>query len=314
MEYCPLGVDWEGLAQLVEASDMPYRNEVLDILANTPVWVIRDGKVVDGRNRQLQRLAGGRVWWYMYEHFFPELRSSSIRVVCEIVRQAPEMQQIPAPPATVTTEVFQADSLLPTLVAIPTPVVTPKPPFYMAVKSNLLYDAALVPNIGVEFYIDKGWSIGANWMYAWWNDECIDWFWRIYGGELAVRKYFGKAAKENPLHGHHLGIYGEVFTYDFEVGGRGYIGGKPGGTLFDQANYGAGIEYGYSLPISKHFNLDFVIGVGYQGGVYWEYLPIDNHYVWQSTKQRNYFGPTKAEVTLVWLIGSYDFDKRGGGR
>ena len=48
-----LGIDWERLERQVVASDMPYRDEVLEILRNTPVWVIRDGKVVDSRNRQL---------------------------------------------------------------------------------------------------------------------------------------------------------------------------------------------------------------------------------------------------------------------
>ena len=42
-----LGIDWERLERQVVASDMPYRDEVLEILRNTPVWVIRDGKVVD---------------------------------------------------------------------------------------------------------------------------------------------------------------------------------------------------------------------------------------------------------------------------
>lgn len=29
------------------------------------------------------------------------------------------------------------------------------------------------------------------------------------------------------------------------------MGGKPGGSLWDKANYGVGIEYGYSLAIAK---------------------------------------------------------------
>ena len=29
-------IDWQGLYELVEASDMPYRDEVLDIIKNTP--------------------------------------------------------------------------------------------------------------------------------------------------------------------------------------------------------------------------------------------------------------------------------------
>ena len=128
-----------------------------------------------------------------------------------------------------------------------------------------------------------------------------------------MRKWFGKAANEKPLTGHHLGVYGQVFTFDFEMGGRGYMAGKPGGTIWDKANYAAGVEYGYSLPIARRLNIDFTIGVGYWGGTYYEYKPEDDCYVWQSTKQRHWFGPTKAEVSLVWLIGKGNFNKQKGG-
>lgn len=187
-------------------------------------------------------------------------------------------------------------------------------PFYMAVKTNLLYDALLVPNIGVEFYVDKGFSVGGNWMYAWWNRNSRHYYWRIYGGELAIRKYFNRTTEGSPLNGHHIGIYGQVFTYDFETGGHGYMGGKPGGTLWEKMNYSAGLEYGYSLPITRRLNLDFVIGVGYWGGTYYEYLPTDNHYVWQATKQRRWFGPTKAEMSLVWLLGNGNYNAKKGGK
>ena len=39
-----------------------------------------------------------------------------------------------------------------------------KKPFYMAAKTNLLYDAALVPNVGLEVYLSGGWSVGGDWM------------------------------------------------------------------------------------------------------------------------------------------------------
>lgn len=138
--------------------------------------------------------------------------------------------------------------------------------------------------------------------------------WRTYGGDMVIRKWLGKAAKEKPLTGHHLGLYGQIFTYDFETGGKGYMGGKPGGTLWDKMNYSAGVEYGYSLPVAYRLNIDFTIAVGYWGGTYYEYTPVDNCYVWQATKERHWFGPTKAEISLVWLIGRENFNKGKGGR
>ena len=76
---------------------------------------------------------------------------------------------------------------------------------------------------------------------------------------------------------------------------------------------GGGLEYGYSVPIGRTLNLDFGIGAGYLGGEYKVYEPIDNHYVWKETRQRHWFGPTKAEISLVWLIGNKAF-RKGGAR
>lgn len=299
-------VDWAGLEKLVTASHMPYRDEVLDILQNTPEWVIRGGKIVDSRKRQLGMLAGGRPWRYMEEHFFPELRYSSVSIIWDI---APKSLPVPEPVIPKDT-VYMRDTIClrdTVIIEIPaeTHVSSPKKPFYMAVKTNMLYDVALVPNIGAEFYLGKGWSIGGNWMYAWWNCDRKHRYWRTYGGELDIRKYLGKRAKEKPLTGHHLGVYGGIVTYDFELGGKGYLGNK--------WSYYAGIEYGYSLPVAKRLNIDFGIGIGYLGGEYKEYKPIDGHYVWQATKQRHWFGPTKAEISLIWLIGRGNTNKGKGG-
>lgn len=120
-------------------------------------------------------------------------------------------------------------------------------------------------------------------------------YWRTYGGDVELRKWLGSAARRKPLTGHHIVAYAQIVTYDFELGGRGY--------LADRWSYAAGVSYGYSLPVAKRLNIDFSMGLGYMGGEYKEYLPQDGHYVWQSTKRRHWIGPTKAEISLVWLIG-----------
>lgn len=185
-------------------------------------------------------------------------------------------------------------------------VIQNAPDFHMAVKTNTLYDLAMIPNVGIEFYLGKNFSIAANWMFSWWHNDQKHWFWRTYGGDVAARYWFGKRADEKPLSGHHVGLYGNLLTYDFEAGGRGYLGAK--------LSYGGGLEYGYSLPIARRLNLDFNLGVGYLGGEYEEYLPIDGHYVWQVTKHRHWFGPTKAEISLSWLLGRGNINNDKGGK
>lgn len=60
--------NWDGLRQLVAASDMEYRDEVLVILDDTSLGT--------GRKAVLMRLAGGKPYRYMLKEFYPELRNA----------------------------------------------------------------------------------------------------------------------------------------------------------------------------------------------------------------------------------------------
>lgn len=300
-----LGRDWHGLLRLVKAdSKVPFQQESAALIEE----IIRMEKA--GVNPdpfwRLVKFRKGKPYRYMYYHLFPELRASQVLL---LHWEAPEPIE-PQPPTLVMERPdFRSLRLAP----VPSEDTVHKP-FYWALKTNALYDLALVPNIGAEFYLGKNWSAGANWMYAWWKHDVKHWYWRVYGGDVYVRKWFGRKAKEKPLTGHHMGVYAQALTYDFETGGRGYMGGKPGGNLWDKASFAAGIEYGYSHPIARRLNLDFTLGVGYLTGDYHEYLPMDDCYVWQVTKTRRWFGPTKAEVSLVWLLGRDNYNKEKGGR
>ncbi|MCD8266876.1 MAG: DUF3575 domain-containing protein, partial [Prevotellaceae bacterium] len=140
-----------------------------------------------------------------------------------------------------------------------------------------------------------------------------------YGGDLTLRKWLGKKSKEKPLQGHHLGLYGQMFTYDYQLGGTGHVAGKYVygddhiGTNEQPWNWGVGIEYGYSLPVAKRLNIDFSIGVGYAGGTTNSYEPESGHEYVTEAKRVSYIGPTRAEISLIWLIG-YGNTNAGKGR
>ena len=171
-------------------------------------------------------------------------------------------------------------------------------------KTNMLYDAAAIPNIGLEVSVGKGWSVGANWMYAWWSNDTRHRFWRTYGGDVELRRWFSPRRESRSLMcGHHIGVYGQLLTYDIEWGGRGYLG--------DRWSWAAGLSYGYSQPVGRNLNIDFTIGIGYLEGDYMKYRPEDGCYFWESTHRRKWFGPTKAEVSLVWFIGGR-YQRKGG--
>lgn len=294
-EVVAVGRDWSGLYALaVDDCELPSREATLDLLCR--LAMPNDKESEDRMFAQLKVLDGGKPYRYMYGRLFPELRKAGVKVVA--VYRVDDL-------VSDSRALLEATFVEPAEIRITTGVnVMPeaqKKPWYAGVKTNMLYDALLVPNGGLEIYLGKNWSIDAYWMYAWWKSDRVHNYWRTYGGDVELRKWLGSAARRKPLTGHHIGAYAQIVTYDFELGGRGY--------LADRWSYAAGMSYGYSLPVAKRLNIDFSIGLGYMGGEYKEYLPQDGHYVWQSTKRRHWIGPTKAEISLVWLIGRGNTNK-----
>ncbi len=293
------GIAWEQLAELVEKSDMSHKEEVLHVLRNVPEYTYNEhNQLIDSRKKQVMDLQWGRTWHYLSDRYFPLLRNADI-VIATTVREKklrePETGNggssvdIALPPGLPNAREEQP---------LPDPDGSEESFPKFSVKTNLLYDALAVPNLGVEFCLGEAWRLAANWMYGRWNMDDHRRYLFLYGGDLALRRWFGK--RERPFTGHHAGVYGQLFTYDFRWGDKGYMGGKPNGALWEGFNYVVGVEYGYSLPVAKRLNLDFTVGAGYWGGTYYQYVPQDGHSVWQATKSRRWFGPTKAEVSLVW--------------
>lgn len=174
----------------------------------------------------------------------------------------------------------------------------------LAVKSNLLVDGAMVPNIGLEIVFVNQWSVNMNWYFAWWKNNSKHRYWQVYAGEVELRKWLGKRAKRFSLEGHHLGAYFMGGTYDFEWGYKGYR---------SNFSYNVGLAYGYGVKIAKSLYLDFGLGVGFIGGTYKKYIPEGNHYCVVKEKRRRYFGPSKAEISLVWAFGDLFLNKQKGG-
>ena len=276
----PMSENWVGLISEVESRYHRHnREEVLALLKDQS---LRD----DVRKWKLRQIDNGFTWDYLCTLYMPFLRATS---VITIFRSLPKAE---AKVTSQTTTVTYSDDI----------VSGHTQKVFMAFRTNMLYDLALTPTIGVDFHLGRNWTLGANWSYAWWHKDSWSYYHRVYGGDVNLRKYFGASARRRPLSGHHIGIYAQALTYDFEYGSTGFL---------SEFSYGGGLEYGYSLPVSKTLNIDFSIGCGYLGGEYKVYDPIDDHYVWRETRQRHWFGPTKAEISLVWNIGNKVFRKGG---
>lgn len=163
-------------------------------------------------------------------------------------------------------------------------------------RTNLIYDAALCPNIGIELQVGKGLAWQFDYGEAWWNSHSRKKYYSLIFFQTEVRKYFGKKAEGTPYRGHHAGVYLQMGMYDLENGGKGHISPE----LDD--NIGFGISYGYSFRLGKRLSLDCTLGLGVLRSKYQGYLPVGDRFVTTGTNRKTWVGPTKVETSLVWDI------------
>lgn len=289
-----IGVDWDGLAAILGETDWEYSDTIVNIIRNTPLWITRGGKVVDGRKKRLMDLEGGKPWRWMLDSIYPELRQAGADVKCYVVR-------IPDPQVlrdTVTVTVNTKDTVYLGEPAGPREVLEP----IFAVRTNLLLP---LMNIGVEVPIGNRWSVGADWYYTWawrkWFKElnmtnCM----QLLGGGIDVRYWMGKrhtpeiANRQNRLWGHAVGAYFYGGYYDFEYDYKGYQG--------EFSNIG--LDYMYSARLGRRHGLrmELSLGIGYIHSKAREYNVFTaggNAFRTGVVKNVNWIGPTKATISLV---------------
>ena len=123
-------------------------------------------------------------------------------------------------------------------------------------------------------------------------------------GEVELRRWL--KGSETMQRGHHVGAYVAAYHYDILSGDTGWQA---------RFNWGMGCSWGYRMPLGSSLALDFGLGLGYVGGSYKKYEvsnDVYRHNVWKADRTRYYFGPTKVEVSLIWIIGSAN--RKGGSR
>jgi len=175
----------------------------------------------------------------------------------------------------------------------------------VAVKSNLLYDATATFNFGVEVGLGKRTSIEVSGNYNPWT----------FPGNRKMKHWLVQPEFRfwtcSRFSGHFWGVHAHYAQYNW--GGMlpwGFDSGKMFGSIKNEniMNHryegwlaGGGISYGYHWIIGKRWGLEAEIGVGYA------YLKYDKFRCEKcgdklGNNHKNYWGPTKAAVTLIYLI------------
>ena len=166
----------------------------------------------------------------------------------------------------------------------------------VAVKTNLLYDATLTPNLGVEMGLGKRTtaqlSYGLNpWKFS--EGKSMR-HWQLIG---EGRYWF--CSKFN---GHFLGVH--AMGGQFNAGGVKLPFGIKKGLRdhrYEGWFVGGGVTAGYQWPLSKHWNLETSLGLGY------DYIQYDKFKCGscgekESRSHDNYVGPTKAALSLIYML------------
>ena len=172
----------------------------------------------------------------------------------------------------------------------------------VAIKTNLLSDAFLNINAGVEIGVAPKWTIDVLGDYNGWKLSHQR-QWKHWLVQPEARWWFC-----DRFQGHFLGIHAHGGQYN--VGGGlknsiNFLGTdvSPLGNHRVQGWFvGAGIGYGYAIALAKHFNLEFEIGIGYAYSKFDKYKCAKCDSKIETGKHHHYFGLTKAEIGFVYLF------------
>ena len=168
-------------------------------------------------------------------------------------------------------------------------------PYCIAVRTNVLYDAMLLPTLGVEWRVNRDLGIRLDGSLAWWggSSDKVQKMWLL---NPEVRWYL---LRDKRFYVGASGNYGQYNMYKYPIGS---IVSKDTG--HQGSMWGAGVTVGYQLYLSRHFSVDFNLGLGYTRFDYDTFGITDGVRVYQERdRTKNFWGPTQAGISLVWTIG-----------
>lgn len=181
-----------------------------------------------------------------------------------------------------------------------------KPKYYLwdyltplAIKTNLLYDVATVANIGVEAPIRDHWSVAFEWVCPWWSSYDNQKYLQLLYGNLEGRYWFGNREDRPQLTGWFAGLAAGGGLYDLMYDALHGIQGE-----FSTCGVVGG--FAHTINRSGTLRLEYAVGLGWMGTEYVKYWWDEYDYTLISpspqTWKTNWFGPTKVQVSLVYML------------
>jgi len=162
----------------------------------------------------------------------------------------------------------------------------------VAVGSNVLMDALMIPNLGVDVVVGERSVAGVHGFgtYRPWGKDV-----RLLGVQPEYRYFFSG----RPMNSFFVGAGGLAISYDITWSGKVYDGYAVGG----------GLTFGYVMPLSHRVNLEFHSGFGaifYFHKEYFEGDFYDTDFATAGRIRTNAQGytllPTSFGVSLTYIL------------
>ena len=156
----------------------------------------------------------------------------------------------------------------------------------VAVKTNSMYWMTATPNMGFEFALADRWTFEVAGGYNPWTfDKEENQKFKHFLVSPEFRYWFCES-----FQGHFLGINGNYtqFNVSFDTRNEGWAAG-------------AGITYGYATPISRRWNIELNLGLGWW---YTEYDKFESRPcgLFQDSVGRHLFGLTDLGISFIYMI------------
>lgn len=169
-----------------------------------------------------------------------------------------------------------------------------------ALKTNLLYDATATLNGGVEVKFAPRWTgdLSAN-LNAWTIDGRR---WKHWLVQPEARYWFCEAFSGHFVGAHLLGGQYNFGNLDMNFKLFGSDLSKLKDYRYQGWMVGAGIAYGYSWILDRHWNIEAEIGIGWVYTRFDKFECADCGRRVEENQPHNYVGPTKAAVNLIYTF------------
>ena len=287
-------IAWDYLREQVEASDLPRKQKILDILDLKPRLVKYDrGGTIDHRILKLKKLNRGKIWKKLHKMYFKKMRNACVVLTVHkhldtepIIASVPPVMLGAAQPSTHSIARVELPAM---------PAQQEEWTRHIHVKTNALGWGLAIGNVAGEIDITKHWSFALPIYYSALNYFTPDIKFRTFAFQPEVR-YWLREDNQAFFVGAHFGYASYNIAVDGDLRYQDHNGQSPA--------LGGGISAGYRMPISKDnkWNIEFVLGAGVYGLHYDTFYNTTNgKYV--GTYKKTYWGIDNAAINI-----SYSFD------